>query len=71
MSENINEKEELDQINRQIEEELNEYDAEKDQQKVKKEFLTLKFFSMFIILSLMILSIFVCQNKLDSLPTSM
>ena len=71
MSENINEKEELDQINKQIEEELNEYDAEKDQQKVKKEFLTLKFFSMFIILSLMILSIFVCQNKLDSLPTSM
>ena len=57
MSENINEKEELDQINKQIEEELNEYDAEKDQQKVKKEFLTLKFFSMFIILSLMILSI--------------
>ena len=57
MSENINEKEELDQINRQIEEELNEYDAEKDQQKVKKEFLTLKFFVMFIILSLMILSI--------------
>ncbi|MDK9870268.1 hypothetical protein AST00_11325 [Staphylococcus equorum] len=57
MSENINEKEELDQINRQIEEELNEYDAEKDQQKVKKEFLTLKFFAMFIILSLMILSI--------------
>ncbi|MGO2548100.1 hypothetical protein [Mammaliicoccus vitulinus] len=57
MSENINEKEELDQINKQIEEELNEYDAEKDQQKVKKEFLTLKFFAMFIILSLMILSI--------------
>lgn len=57
MSENINEKEELDQINRQIEEELNEYDAEKDQQKVKKEFLTLKFFAMFIILSLMLLSI--------------
>ena len=57
MSENINEKEELDQINRQIEKELNEYDAEKDQQKVKKEFLTLKFFAMFIILSLMILSI--------------
>lgn len=57
MSENINEKEELDQINRQIEEELNEYNAEKDQQKVKKEFLTLKFFAMFIILSLMILSI--------------
>ena len=49
MSENINEKEELDQINRQIEEELNEYDAEKDQQKVKKEFLTLKFFAMIII----------------------
>lgn len=46
MSENINEKEEL-----------NEYNAEKDQQKVKKEFLTLKFFAMFIILSLMILSI--------------
>ena len=38
MSENINEKEELDQINKQIEEELNEYDAEKDQQKVKKNF---------------------------------
>lgn len=57
MSENINEKEELDQINRQIEEELNEYDAEKDQQKVKKEFLTLKFFGTSIILSLMILSI--------------
>ncbi|CAM4088580.1 hypothetical protein BUZ14_13075 [Staphylococcus gallinarum] len=57
MSQKINEKEELDQINRQIEEELNEYDAEKDQQKVKKEFLTLKFFAMFIILSLMILSI--------------
>ncbi|EJX16625.1 hypothetical protein SOJ_27420 [Staphylococcus sp. OJ82] len=53
----MSEKEELDQINRQIEEELNEYDAEKDQQKVKKEFLTLKFFAMFIILSLMILSI--------------
>ncbi|MCD8865299.1 hypothetical protein [Staphylococcus arlettae] len=57
MSQKINEKEELDQINRQIEEELNEYDAEKDQQKVKKEFLTLKFFAMFIILSLMLLSI--------------
>ncbi|MCE7784404.1 hypothetical protein [Staphylococcus xylosus] len=57
MSQKINEKEELDQINRQIEKELNEYDAEKDQQKVKKEFLTLKFFAMFIILSLMILSI--------------
>ncbi|MCD8830424.1 hypothetical protein [Staphylococcus gallinarum] len=57
MSQKINEKEELDQINRQIEEELNEYDAKKDQQKVKKEFLTLKFFAMFIILSLMILSI--------------
>ncbi|MCD8827788.1 hypothetical protein [Staphylococcus gallinarum] len=57
MSQKINEKEELDHINRQIEEELNEYDAEKDQQKVKKEFLTLKFFAMFIILSLMILSI--------------
>ncbi|MEB5784423.1 hypothetical protein [Staphylococcus pseudoxylosus] len=57
MSQKINEKEELDQINRQIEEELNEYDAEKDQQKVKKEFLTLKFFAMIIILSLMILSI--------------
>ncbi|MCA2501306.1 hypothetical protein ACWER7_13025 [Staphylococcus xylosus] len=57
MSQKINEKEELDQINRQIEEELNEYDAENDQQKVKKEFLTLKFFAMFIILSLMILSI--------------
>lgn len=38
MSENINEKEELDQINKQIEEELNEYDAEKDQQKAKKNF---------------------------------
>ena len=57
MSQKINEKEELDQINKQIEEELNEYDAEKDQQKAKKEFLTLKFFAMFIILSLMILSI--------------
>ena len=57
MSQKINEKEELDQINRQIEEELNEYDAEKDQQKVKKEFLTLKFFGTSIILSLMILSI--------------
>lgn len=57
MSQKINEKEELDHINRQIEEELNEYDDEKDQQKVKKEFLTLKFFAMFIILSLMILSI--------------
>lgn len=57
MSQKINEKEELDHINRQIEEELNEYDAKKDQQKVKKEFLTLKFFAMFIILSLMILSI--------------
>lgn len=57
MSENINEKEELDQINKQIEEELNEYDAEKDQQKVKKEFLTLKFFGTFIILTFMIFSI--------------
>ncbi|PTI35444.1 hypothetical protein BU074_12550 [Mammaliicoccus vitulinus] len=57
MSGNINEKKELNQINRQIEEELNEYDPEKDQQKVKKEFLTLKFLAMFIILSLMILSI--------------
>lgn len=57
MSENINEKEELDQINKQIEEELNEYDAEKDQQKVKKEFLTLKFLGTFIILTFMIFSI--------------
>ncbi|MFQ3852825.1 MULTISPECIES: hypothetical protein [Staphylococcus] len=57
MSENINEKEELDQINKQIEEELNEYDAEKDQQKAKKEFLTLKFFGTFIILTFMIFSI--------------
>lgn len=57
MSENINEKEELDQINKQIEEELNEYDAEKDQQKAKKEFLTLKFFGMSIILTFMIFSI--------------
>ncbi|OAO11277.1 hypothetical protein [Staphylococcus cohnii] len=57
MSENINEKEELDQINKQIEEELNKYDAEKDQQKVKKEFLTLKFLGTFIILTFMIFSI--------------
>lgn len=57
MSENINEKEELDQINKQIEEELNEYDAEKDQQKEKKEFLTLKFFGTSIILTFMIFSI--------------
>ncbi|ERH35825.1 hypothetical protein ACSBQ3_08520 [Staphylococcus equorum] len=57
MSENINEKEELDEINKQIEEELNEYDAEKDQQKAKKEFLTLKFFGTSIILTFMIFSI--------------
>ena len=57
MSENINEKEELDQINKQIEEELNEYDAEKDQQKAKNEFLTLKFFGTSIILTFMIFSI--------------
>lgn len=57
MSENIKEPEELDEINKQIEEELNEYDAEAIQQNTKKEFLTFKFFSKFIILAIMIFSI--------------
>lgn len=57
MSENIKEPEELDEINKQIEEELNGYDAEAIQQNTKKEFLTFKFFSKFIILAIMIFSI--------------
>lgn len=57
MSENIKETEELDEINKQIEEELNEYDAETIQQNTKKEFLTFKFFGKFIILAIMIFSI--------------
>ncbi|GGB94261.1 hypothetical protein [Staphylococcus nepalensis] len=56
MNKNIDEPN-LEQINKQIEEELKQYDAKAEEKKVKKEFLTLKFLGTFIILVIMIFSI--------------
>ncbi|ATH59002.1 hypothetical protein BJG89_01260 [Staphylococcus nepalensis] len=56
MNKNIDEPN-LEQINKQIEEELKQYDAKVEEKKVKKEFLTLKFLGTFIILVIMIFSI--------------
>lgn len=57
MSKNISEKEKIEEINKQIEDELRQYGGEKNQINKKKEFMTLKFFATFIILIMMIFSL--------------
>lgn len=57
MNENVYKTDDLDEINKQIEEELIAHDPENDQKKPKKEFLSLKFLTMLMIFSLMALSI--------------
>ena len=57
MNENVYKTDDLDEINKQIEEEVIAYDPENYQKKPKKEFLSLKFLTMLMIFSLMALSI--------------
>lgn len=47
----------LDRINQEIEQELSDYDAEKEPKKEKKQFLTLQFISTFILVLLIIINL--------------
>lgn len=49
--------EELERINKEIEEELGNYDSNNDSQKEKKQFLTLRFFCTFILVIIMTIGI--------------
>lgn len=55
MSEKEIEDHELEQLNKEIEAELNAYDADKEFQKEKKQFLTLTFICKLIIVLLMLM----------------
>lgn len=57
MSEKEIENHELDQLNKEIEAELNAYDADKEFQKEKKQFLTLTFICKLIIVLLMLMGL--------------
>ncbi|PTK11643.1 hypothetical protein [Staphylococcus saprophyticus] len=57
MSEKEIENHELEQLNKEIEEELNAYDADKEFQKEKKQFLTLTFICKLIIVLLMLMGL--------------
>lgn len=57
MSEKEIEDHELEQLNKEIEAELNAYDADKEFQKEKKQFLTLTFICKLIIVLLMIMGL--------------
>ncbi|WP_436855890.1 hypothetical protein [Staphylococcus caeli] len=54
MSNKDYDEEELNRINQEIEDELNAYESEKDFNKEKKEFLTIKFICTLILVLLMI-----------------
>lgn len=49
--------EELERINKEIEEELGNYDSNNDTQKEKKQFLTLRFFCTLILVVIMTIGI--------------
>lgn len=57
MSEKEIEVHELEQLNKEIEAELNAYDADKEFQKEKKQFLTLTFICKLIIVLLMLMGL--------------
>ncbi|MCC4220697.1 hypothetical protein [Staphylococcus saprophyticus] len=57
MSEKEIEYHELEQLNKEIEAELNAYDADKEFQKEKKQFLTLTFICKLIIVLLMLMGL--------------
>ncbi|AMG19247.1 hypothetical protein AST07_02675 [Staphylococcus saprophyticus] len=57
MSEKEIENHELEQLNKEIEAELNAYDADKEFQKEKKQFLTLTFICKLIIVLLMLMGL--------------
>lgn len=57
MSEKEIEDHELEQLNKEIEAELNAYDADKEVQKEKKQFLTLTFICKLIIVLLMLMGL--------------
>ncbi|ASF19264.1 hypothetical protein QI060_09715 [Staphylococcus saprophyticus] len=57
MSEKEIEDHELEQLNKEIEAELNAYDADKEFQKEKKQFLTLTFICKLIIVLLMLMGL--------------
>ncbi|MDW4362277.1 hypothetical protein QI100_11220 [Staphylococcus saprophyticus] len=57
MSEKEIEDHELEQLNKEIEAELNAYDADKEYQKEKKQFLTLTFICKLIIVLLMLMGL--------------
>lgn len=57
MSEKEIENYELEQLNKEIEAELNAYDADKEFQKEKKQFLTLTFICKLIIVLLMLMGL--------------
>jgi len=57
MSEKEIENHELEQLNKEIEAELNAYDADKESQKEKKQFLTLTFICKLIIVLLMLMGL--------------
>lgn len=57
MSEKEIENHKLEQLNKEIEAELNAYDADKEFQKEKKQFLTLTFICKLIIVLLMLMGL--------------
>lgn len=57
MSEKEIENHELEELNKEIEAELNAYDADKEFQKEKKQFLTLTFICKLIIVLLMLMGL--------------